>query len=150
MLCSFIYRLIFSGGTGRFRTRKADGLLLSNCRFCCFLIITSISSGWMFLLRPHFLIRSLYCLGLILSQLLICNRLVDPYVASSPCRSRMNSITPLRVLFSYSFVISGLCASQSSAVYFRASFCLLPSGNIAWNWGCGCGCGCDRVCGCVG
>jgi hypothetical protein len=136
--CSFIYRLIFSGGTGRFRTRKEDCLLLSNSRFCCFFIIASISSGWMFLLRPHFLIRSLYCFGLILSQLLVYNRVVAPYVASSPCRSLMNSITPFRVLFSYSLVISSLCASQSFVVYFRGSLCLLPSGNIACNWGCGC------------
>jgi hypothetical protein len=74
MSCSFIYRLIFSVGTGRFRTRNADCLLLSKSRFCCFLTIDSISSGWMFLLRPHFLIRSLYCFGLVLSQLPICNR----------------------------------------------------------------------------
>ena len=140
MSCSFIYRLIFSGGTGRFRTRKADCLLLSNDRFSCFLIIASISSGWMFLLRLHFLIRSLYCFALILSQLLICNIVVAPYVASSPYRSLMISITPFRVLLSYSLVISGLCASQSSAVYFRASLCLLPSGIIACNSGCGCGC----------
>jgi hypothetical protein len=138
MSCSFMYRLIFSGGTGRFRTRKADRLLLSDSRSCCFLIITSISSGWMFLLRPHFLIRSLYCLGLILSQLLTYNRVVASYVASSPCCSLMNSITLLRVWFSYSLVISGFCASQSSAVYFRALFCSTSSGSIACNWSCGC------------
>lgn len=140
MLCSFIYRLIFSWGTGRFRTRKADRLLLSNSRCCCFLIITSISSGWMFLLRPHFLIRSLYCFGLVLSQQLICNRVAAPHVASSPCLSLINSTTLFRVLLSYSLVISDLCSSQSFVVYFRASFCLLPGGSIVCNWGCGCSC----------
>ena len=110
--CSFIYRLIFSGLTGRFRIRKADRLLpleLSNARLCCILIIASISSGWMFLFWPHFLIRSLYCFRLILSQSLLCIRRVSlPYVASSPCRSLMNLMTVSRVPFSYSLVISGL------------------------------------------
>ena len=135
---SFIYRFIFSGGTGRFRTRKADCLLLSNSRFCCFLIINSISSDRTFLLSPHLRIRSLYCFGLIPSQSLICNRGVVPYVASSPWCSLMTSMTLLRVLLSYSLVISGLCASQSSAVYFRTSLCSLPGGNIVCKWDCRC------------
>lgn len=64
--CSFLYRSIFPWVIGCFRTRKAVflGLWLSKARICCILIIASISFGWTFLLMPHFLNRSLYCLGL--------------------------------------------------------------------------------------
>jgi hypothetical protein len=133
---SFIYRLIFSRLTGRPRTRNADDLF-SASRSCCFLIIACISFGWMFLLMPQFLIRSLYCFGLALSQSLIYSKRVAVFsnVALSPCCSLMNFITFSRVLFSYSLVISGLWASQSSSVYHLASFCLPFRGNIASDCG---------------
>ncbi len=147
--CSLIYRSIFAGLTGRFRTRKADflGWLTSEARICCILIIASISFGLIFLSRPHFLIRSLYCFVLILSQSPTCTRkAVASYVATSPCRSLMNFLTLSRVPVSYSLVISGLCASQSSAVYFRGSSCWTAGSSIGCHCDCGSSCG---SCGCV-
>jgi hypothetical protein len=115
---SFMYRLIFSGLTGRPRTRNADDLF-SASRSCCFLIIACISFDWMFLLMPQFLIRSLYCFWLTLSQSLIYSKRVAAFSneALSPCCSLMSFMTFSRVLFSYSLVISGLWAFQSSSVY---------------------------------
>jgi hypothetical protein len=135
--CSFIYRLTFAV-TSLPWSRKADclGRSISNARSSFFLKIASISFGRMLFLRLHFLIRSLYCFGLIISWSLIYTRGgVAPYVASSLCRSLINSITLFRVPFSYSLVISDLWASQSFAVYFRASFCTSAGVNVACHCG---------------
>lgn len=135
--CSYLYLVTFAV-TSIPRSRKAD---FFGSRFCSFLNIAFISLGRMLFWTPHFVNRSLYCFGLIISQLLAYTRKIRaPYVASSPWFCLMNSIRVGRVSSSYSLVISALWVFQSFVVYFRTSICRPASDGLVWTCDCGSGC----------